>query len=423
MKTRRAPARRSLVAALEVANLKLGLPSVMTMTSDWASLRPSKSTFSAASRPLAMSVSPRRNWSFPDTAESMAFWSKVMVCTTKASLENSTTAIFTFCLPNWYRLTRPARKSFTTLYPFSVQDPEASTTKTMSIFALHTGSGGQAFLLHPWRWYRRPLRGLGHRPVPRAGVTTPFTRRWVPPPQARLQAFQEDHLESLQSASQEATLHCWVSVWAGHAFPPWFGLLLILRTRACSPPPHSLVHRPHLDHEAIWQSIGHGNSLHFFTICSGGHLMPRVGSWETARVRSCLPPTQLALHSWGRQSVTTQSKIFSGFMDPWENLASSPRTLRRPHRFIMNSPTRVLHLVSTALKSLFSARCSRSLFVWVCVASDCSAVASPSSVLRSWRRAFQRAISWLMLDSVVRHRCFSAASSAYLASYLSLTSP
>mmetsp|Transcript_64622 Transcript_64622/g.173037 ORF Transcript_64622/g.173037 Transcript_64622/m.173037 type:complete len:364 (+) Transcript_64622:218-1309(+) len=363
MKTRRAPARRSLVAALEVANLKLGLPSVMTMTSDWASLRPSKSTFSAASRPLAMSVSPRRNWSFPDTAESMAFWSKVMVCTTKASLENSTTAIFTFCLPNWYRLTRPARKSFTTLYPFSVQDPEASTTKTMSIFALHTGSGGQAFLLHPWRWYRRPLRGLGHRPVPRAGVTTPFTRRWVPPPQARLQAFQEDHLESLQSASQEATLHCWVSVWAGHAFPPWFGLLLILRTRACSPPPHSLVHRPHLDHEAIWQSIGHGNSLHFFTICSGGHLIPSEVCWETERTRIWRPPSQSALHSWGLQSVVTQSWMRSGVMLPLEKVANSLRTLRRPHRLVMISPMVCVHLVSIIVNSFCSSRCSLCLSI------------------------------------------------------------
>mmetsp|Transcript_64620 Transcript_64620/g.173023 ORF Transcript_64620/g.173023 Transcript_64620/m.173023 type:complete len:424 (+) Transcript_64620:355-1626(+) len=423
MNMRRTPSRRSFRAALEVANLKLGLPSVRTMTSDWASLRPSRSILSAERRPLAMSVSPRRNFSLLDTASLIAFASNVSPCTTVASFENSAIPSFTWLFPSLYRSTSPATNFRTTSNPFAVHDPEESTTSTTSSFVSHTGSGGQGLGLQARRLYRRGWRALGHLPDPRAGARTRRTLRWVPPPQARLQAFQEDHLESLQSASQEATLHCWVSVWAGHAFPPWFGLLLILRTRACSPPPHSLVHRPHLDHEAIWQSIGHGNSLHFFTICSGGHLMPRVGSWETARVRSCLPPTQLALHSWGRQSVTTQSKIFSGFMDPWENLASSPRTLRRPHRFIMNSPTRVLHLVSTALKSLFSARCSRSLFVWVCVASDCSAVASPSSVLRSWRRAFQRAISWLMLDSVVRHRCFSAASSAYLASYLSLTSP
>mmetsp|Transcript_6859 Transcript_6859/g.16364 ORF Transcript_6859/g.16364 Transcript_6859/m.16364 type:complete len:249 (+) Transcript_6859:217-963(+) len=197
----------------------------------------------------------------------------------------------------------------------------------------------------------------------------------------------------------------------------------MLRTRACSPPPHSFEHRPHLDHSPITQLIGHSNSLHFFSICNGGHLIPRSLVCVTLRTRVCLPPLQLLEHSCGDQSVTTQSTIFSGDMDPWEKVANSPRTLRSPHRFIMISPTRCLHFASTALNSFFSSRCSRCLSTCVCVASACSPVASPSSVLRSCSRAFHKAISSLIVSSVSLHSFFAATSSAYFSSCLSLTSP
>mmetsp|Transcript_64623 Transcript_64623/g.173043 ORF Transcript_64623/g.173043 Transcript_64623/m.173043 type:complete len:364 (+) Transcript_64623:355-1446(+) len=363
MNMRRTPSRRSFRAALEVANLKLGLPSVRTMTSDWASLRPSRSILSAERRPLAMSVSPRRNFSLLDTASLIAFASNVSPCTTVASFENSAIPSFTWLFPSLYRSTSPATNFRTTSNPFAVHDPEESTTSTTSSFVSHTGSGGQGLGLQARRLYRRGWRALGHLPDPRAGARTRRTLRWVPPPQARLQAFQEDHLESLQSASQEATLHCWVSVWDGHACPAKSGRVLILRTRACSPPPHSLVHRPHLDHEAIWQSIGHGNSLHFFTICSGGHLIPSEVCWETERTRIWRPPSQSALHSWGLQSVVTQSWMRSGVMLPLEKVANSLRTLRRPHRLVMISPMVCVHLVSIIVNSFCSSRCSLCLSI------------------------------------------------------------
>mmetsp|Transcript_11080 Transcript_11080/g.24446 ORF Transcript_11080/g.24446 Transcript_11080/m.24446 type:complete len:310 (+) Transcript_11080:221-1150(+) len=307
MNTKRAPERRSLVAALEVANLKLGLPSVMTMTSDWASLRPSRSILSADRRPLAMSVRPRRNLSLLVTACLMAVASNVSDFTTVASLENSVIPSFTLFLPNLYRSTSPVTNCVTTSNPFAVQEPDESTTSTTSSLVSHVGSGGQGLGLHGRRLYRREWRALGQRPDPRAGARTRRTLRWVPPPHARLQAFQLDHLESLQSASQEATLHCWVSVWEGQACPAKSGLVLMLLTRACRPPPHSLEHRPQLDHRPISQSTGQGNSLHFLDICSGGHLIPRVGFCETDRVSTCTPTTQLLEHCCGLQSVTTQS--------------------------------------------------------------------------------------------------------------------
>mmetsp|Transcript_32453 Transcript_32453/g.79274 ORF Transcript_32453/g.79274 Transcript_32453/m.79274 type:complete len:236 (-) Transcript_32453:1590-2297(-) len=235
----------------------------------------------------------------------------------------------------------------------------------MSSLAVQMGSGGQGPALHAWRSYLAEFRWLAHRPAPRAGASTCLTRRWLPPPQALVQGFQGDHSESLQSSSQESTLHCWVSPWGGQASPPKSGRVSMVRTRACRPLPHSLEHRPHLDHSPILQLMGQGNSLHFLTICNGGHLIPKLGFWDTLRTSTWRPLTQLLLHSWGLQSVTTQSKIFSGFMDPLENFASSLRTLRRPHKFIIVSPTNVLHLVSAFLYSSLSARCSRCFSTWV----------------------------------------------------------
>mmetsp|Transcript_65519 Transcript_65519/g.213337 ORF Transcript_65519/g.213337 Transcript_65519/m.213337 type:complete len:219 (+) Transcript_65519:951-1607(+) len=179
-----------------------------------------------------------------------------------------------------------------------------------------------------------------------------FSWRCEPPLQIFEQLVHAVQSLNVQSASQDCKLHPTDSSVASQGSPAFSISTFTFRARSFTPPPHSALHALKPDHSSSTQSTGHLKVLHSCSICIGGHSIPPFGLCSLERFMSCMPPPQVAEHSCGDQSVTSQSA----------NSASLPAILYNSPRIFSNAQSSVLNsfwvLQCSAISAVYSFCCS-----------------------------------------------------------------
>lgn len=158
------------------------------------------------------------------------------------------------------------------------------------------------------------------------GCTTGFFLSLKPPPHAWEQGENCVQPPSTPSPSQDSVLQGCVSSSASHGLPPLPGSRATLWNLVCTRPPQTLVH-----FEDDENPMGHGKSLHFFVISSGGQAAPYFdGASMITRIVLCVPELQDFEQGPSVQSDTWQSVICVGAA-PVVVTTSSLQTLTAPH--------------------------------------------------------------------------------------------
>ena len=149
----------------------------------------------------------------------------------------------------------------------------------------------------------------GHAAPPLAlGTVTLRVRVWVPPPHSVEQDPQSVHEPTWQSTGHACVLQFWDSVNVGHAAPPFKGCVVTVRVRDCVPPPQSLSHVLHEDHDDTLQSTGQPCVLHADVSVRAGHDVPPLAGWTVMmRVLVWMPPPHVLVHDeYGVHAPTSQ---------------------------------------------------------------------------------------------------------------------
>ena len=122
------------------------------------------------------------------------------------------------------------------------------------------------------------------------GRVTVRVRIRVPPPHIRLHSLHSPQGLTSQSTGmgQGSLLQARVSMSSGQAIPPLPGCRVTVRVRVCVPPPHIRLHSPHSPQGLTSQStgMGQGSLLQARVSMSSGQAIPPLpGCWRTVRLR------------------------------------------------------------------------------------------------------------------------------------------
>mmetsp|Transcript_125461 Transcript_125461/g.362965 ORF Transcript_125461/g.362965 Transcript_125461/m.362965 type:complete len:343 (-) Transcript_125461:1535-2563(-) len=326
-------------AAWPVLLLLMGLPSVKTMTTDFALGRPLLNSDFASERAMEVNVVPANHFaccaffstswmllvkrdnqttpqSFSMSGDALASEEvQLSSASTVVGPLNNNRAKFTmsFLAPciAWISLTAIFCDCS---QPFLPKLPLPSRRMMTSNGELHRNvvfpgarSFWQDWVLHLRNCKRCLLFHRGQEPRPFALTFTLFMRIRRPEPHALEQALHLPQLLNLHGALHACTLHAWVSDSFGHGSPPYFGSWIRCRSLVMMPPPQSEEQLDHADHSATLHGTGHAWRLHVRCILSGGQAVPLAGAKVTFRVRFWTPPPQLLEHCSSTQSDTWQS--------------------------------------------------------------------------------------------------------------------
>lgn len=155
----------------------------------------------------------------------------------------------------------------------------------------------------------------GHSVPPLCGVWVTVRTRWLVPPsgsvslaQSAVQLPQLLHAVTSQCTGQGAILQSSCSVSGGHDEPPNSGVVMMVRSRDWIPPAHAAEHKLQSLHADTTQftshsacvaapHAAHSSVLHAMVSVPEGHISPPCSAATcTVRVRSLIPPPQLAEH-------------------------------------------------------------------------------------------------------------------------------
>jgi hypothetical protein len=125
-------------------------------------------------------------------------------------------------------------------------------------------------------------------------VTTLLEREWTPTPHEVEHWVQSANAETTQSTGQAWVLQAWVLVRTGHALPPKRTARLMLRMRACDPPPQVWEQAFQAPHALTVQSTGQLSALHFDVSMVWPHATPPwAAAVTTDLVCDLKPPPQV----------------------------------------------------------------------------------------------------------------------------------
>ncbi len=150
---------------------------------------------------------------------------------------------------------------------------------------------------------------VGHAAPPLAACCVMVrVRACTPPPHVAEHAFQALHSDTPQSTGQPCVLQACVWDKDGHATPPLADERMTVRVLVWEPPPQRVEHADHAAHSLTRQSTGHGWVLQACSAANAGQgTPPLAAATTTLRVWVCTPEPHAAEHAdHAENSDTTQ---------------------------------------------------------------------------------------------------------------------
>mmetsp|Transcript_48188 Transcript_48188/g.135622 ORF Transcript_48188/g.135622 Transcript_48188/m.135622 type:complete len:388 (-) Transcript_48188:989-2152(-) len=330
------------LAACEVLISLIGLPSVITTTTEFAPGRPLLSSARASAKAMEVSVVPAGHVALRALSSTFAMsfvkreshlmpqsfsTSGMTPARDEVQASNvfavrgplkSNKAMFTPSLPepfiDWMNLIAMSLDCFQPYLP-KLPLPSSNTMRStaephLSVTLPGWSNSWQGRVLQRRNCSLRLLFQRGQEPRPFALIFTGLMRSLRPVSQALEHGPHSSHSASSHGALQAPTLHVTVSDSSGHGSPPFFGSWSRWRSRVMMPPSHSDEQLVHSDQAETLQATGQGSMLHVRSILSGGHSVPLTDCMTMRRLRICWPPPQLFEHCSSAHSDTWQSVMY-----------------------------------------------------------------------------------------------------------------